>query len=700
MRRGPSVAFHCLVVLISAMLIAAPRFGVAGGLPPTPQGPIKTPPLLGATPLSLPNVTVAPMGTIQQYAGESQSVVIPPNANASCPNGRILIDNDYTILGAVESGMQGGTIVFGHDFDTSSPQTYPATFDPPWPNDPQKAPHRFHAQQDHQYVLLPGGKVLLVDVGQNDDPKHTVYPTGGPDWGPYAFKMGPDGYPVHKNDHTIMYVWRSDDCGQSFHWINEIDPGNDLNIEPGVRIPTAQSQLGGPKREIVGPATPGDGSCAMPQWQPTTWYAAADGSLNQKDSNGKPLLDSKGNLIPNTATTPNTTWAGYYIGGTDGPSAYYDARTGSIYVHYQCVGDDYKAITGQAFGLGGRLNRNRVYVSQDLGAHWYAAGQYSPAFWRGSFAPFGKNRLAFYGLGGGAALFATEATNGALSFDPNDPAGASAPFPPSSGWGVDDNAAQNACLYGNIESSWFVARGPRVNGDETILVTYPNKQVTLAQSQRSPHGPATINWGYGQDLLLYDPKTNGILQLPPVAPRSHSSQDFVVHLTAIDPGEGPILLYWLDVATALKTATVMGRFVENGGAVSPDFVISQTGGPGKQPAEYDQTLACPEQFFGDYRTAGGFAQRLPTSITFSYFPTWVEPSQSAIRFTSVVFTTPAPYLGPTQAGTTVARLGPVPSASAWIIAPARASLAEVARHPTHVVEDPERTEKPRERKRR
>jgi hypothetical protein len=625
-------------------------------------------------------------------------VVIPPNENSACPAGRILVDNDYTILGAVESGMTNGPITIGHDFDTASTQTFPATFDAPWPSDPLKAPYRFHAQQDHQYVLVPGGRVLLFDVGQNDDPKHHVYPAGGPDWGPYAFKMGLDGHPIYKNDHTIIYVWRSDDCGQTFHWINEIDPGTDVNIPLGVRIPNAQPGPGGPRRGPIVPAAPGDGDCAMPQWQPATWYAAADGSLNQKDSNGKALLDSNGKLIPNTATTPNTTWAGYYIGGTDGPSAWYDPRTGSIYVHYQCVGDDYKAISGQAFGLGGRLNRNRVYVSQDLGAHWYAAGQYSPAFWRGSFAPFGKDRLAFYGVNGGAAVIATEAPNGALTFDPNDPAGTSAPFPQANGWGVNDNAAAPACVYSNVESSWFVMRGPRVNSDETLLVTYPAKPATLALSQRPPSGHATYDWGYGQDLLLYNPKTNGFLQLPPVVPRSHSPKDFVIDMTAIDPGEGPILLYWLDVSTAAKTATVMGRFVENGGAVSADFVISQTGGAGKPAAEYDQTLSCaPIQFFGDYHTAGGFVQRLPTSIAFSYFPSWVEPSKSAIRFTRVVFTTPAPYLGPAQAGT-VARLGAVPPASAWTIARARASRAEIARRPTHVVEDPVRTEMLDERK--
>jgi hypothetical protein len=104
-----------------------------------------------------------------------------------------------------------------------------------------------------------------------------------------------------------------------------------------------------------------------------------------------------------------------------------------------------------------------------------------------------------------------------------------------------------------------------------------------------------------------------------------------MHLTAVDLGTGPVLLYWYDLDSATKTMTIRGRLITGNGQYSPDFVIS------KQGSATSFALTSAYYWFGDYKTAGGFIRegniitgQGPFKVTthvahYHYYPIWINP---------------------------------------------------------------------------
>jgi hypothetical protein len=236
-----------------------------------------------------------------------------------------------------------------------------------------------------------------------------------------------------------------------------------------------------------------------------------------------------------------------------------------------------------------------------------------------------------------------------------------------------------------------------VAGVQTVLLSTPTNPSTFPPTSATPNG-TKVQWGNGQDLVLYNPATRATTPLRPVVPASHSPKDYVFHLAAIDLGSGPLLLYWLDASAAHvvalpnefiskpDTATIMGRLIYSDGSSSADFVISRTLPPGATASVgYSWAPNCsPEMaFYGDYHTASGFVTTHSTaagpSTTYHFFPLWVEPGAGA-RFAEVdvVFGTPNPGLALNKQLLTLA-LEPAPPPSAWRPAPRRATLAEISR---------------------
>jgi hypothetical protein len=113
--------------------------------------------------------------------------------------------------------------------------------------------------------------------------------------------------------------------------------------------------------------------------------------------------------------------------------------------------------------------------------------------------------------------------------------------------------------------------------------------------------------------------------LPPIAPSSPDPDNFVLHLTAIDIGQGPILLYWYDVDTVTYEARIRGRFVTADNQWSWDFTIG---------ASFDVTTAA--DWYGDYHTAGGYRETTSGAIDYNYYPVWIQPD-GKVHFTRVQF---------------------------------------------------------------
>jgi hypothetical protein len=122
-------------------------------------------------------------------------------------------------------------------------------------------------------------------------------------------------------------------------------------------------------------------------------------------------------------------------------------------------------------------------------------------------------------------------------------------------------------------------------------------------------------------------------------PQSKSANDVILHLVAVDSGNGPVLLYWTDLSIDNKNASVRGRLIFSNG-YSSDFSISQQGGKA-----YTWALTKGASYwYGDYQTASAFTHITGDSIAqrqlvTNFFPVWVQPDNT-IRYTNVSFSQP------------------------------------------------------------
>ena len=303
--------------------------------------------------------------------------------------------------------------------------------------------------------------------------------------------------------------------------------------------------------------------------------------------------------------------------------------------------------------------------------------EFKPSVWRSSIVPLDQpsptnvvlnqpptKTVAF--LAKSAAVVATVRPGGqALAIG----ADAVSPVlqPANAGWAVQPGALTSA----NVMGSTFLTRGPMLDGDgkvggqhhQTLLIGYPADDKKLCGENA-----ACAYAGHGEALRLYDPVANTTAQLDPIAPRSGAATDFVVNVTAIDLGSGPVLLYWLDVsakATSVSlvpggaqtivpgTAVVMGRLIYPDGAQSNDFLVSQIAPPTAGACQGGATKACEYDlvagggFWGDYHTASGFGPPIvagdvlkpPVSLVkprvYRFYPTWSEPTRGVVEFAEV-----------------------------------------------------------------
>lgn len=340
----------------------------------------------------------------------------------------------------------------------------------------------------------------------------------------------------------------------------------------------------------IDPAKQGDGLCANPQ--------------------------------PLKSPAPPATYAN---GGSDGQLS--KAVGNTVYLTMDCVGrlqDTSKPgwVLGTDF-----VARVAVLSSTTEGTSWKYLG-YIPkldgdAGWRAGVVPLSNGDLAFGLLN--FLTFGKKQTNGGYKFD-----GATIPAPTDSGWGDANNAKYQAIDGTKVLANTLTVRVP---GGDDILIAYP---ATVKDS----NGKSVD----GYEMVLYDPLNNSFGQAEPIFPAVHSANHFLMHMVAIDPGSGPVLLYWYDIDANAKTATMEGRLIYENGAYSPNFAVATT--TFFKPPKYPLPMIVPYSFatdsawYGDYHTAGGYA---PTGIVspnfeqYNYYPMWVQ-SDGQARYSHVTVT--------------------------------------------------------------
>lgn len=435
--------------------------------------------------------------------------------------------------------------------------------------DASKTNYFLNGTADHDLVALPNGDVLYVTLAFSRVP----LPGGDPEWWKHTFRgnFGPGA-------RGGALTWLSTDCGETFKFV--------ANME-------------------VDPARIGGGVCAMPQFR----------AVN-------PIVDASvycNNLIKGKP---------YDMGGTDGQLVRV-APGGRVYMTFGCVG--YKQDTSESdFTLQGpcdgqtclnagectdrRVLKTLVLASDNLGK-WKPLGSLDDLGWRVGVVPLGGEDVAFgmstslvFGAKGGRFTPAGQLSFSGRFWTPPGDDGLS----DDEGWAAP--APANALFGRNSWSNTVVARAP---GSGNVMLAYP-----------SP-----VNGRLGFRLFFHDRASGTYTEAVdnPILPESKDG--FILHLTAIDIGEGPVLLYWYDVNLAKKTATIRGRFVTGdltfGGA---DFDISRAGGKRRS---FDLLVGDGgPPWYGDYLTAWGYvktprlvAQGKPFPVTYFYYPMWVEPTK-------------------------------------------------------------------------
>ncbi len=612
-----------------------------------------------------PPIVQAPR-TFPVQAGETTSAVIPPGVNSYCPNGKILITNDFARPS--DSASTSG-VVWAEELDGTAPTpsthgAIPNGFLPAQgtrfaagaliPGHPQYDYYSF-GSNDGDLVALPDGSLVYeIDAFT----RRPLDPSPGWfDW-TYRSTFGPGA-------RTTLAIWKSEKCGaDGFTFESEIDS-----------------------------AAPGHADCATPQNVLAPLSGQPDGTLPP----------ASGHAFENPKLAyQNGTQLVYDMGGTDGPTLGLGERTGQLYAFTQCVGHNPAAVpqldragmlalAAQPEGF-----KSYAFTSLDDGATWKQAADGSPvlpANWRtkavatsnGTLALAIKDSVYFVSPSAGVVATATEsdASAGWAADWANSSFVKTITYTPvhacPSGQTWDGTACVTTCPSGVTCPVWCPTVALGGAEDETSLPNgncVPLSQagfiaLNVAESQAIARIPGSdrvlflytkeLGSGTGASFAMgasyCNPKGCKQPEAMPVIAPANNAGGTIMHLTVVDPGEGPVLLYWYDVDPSVETATVMGRIIYGLDQYSPDFVIAPT----YSIVPTLPNAAAPNSYFwGDYKSAGGFCQGAPLSASVGpqtakfgvppasnfvvqqspssgitrYFPVWIQPDGN-VHFTEV-----------------------------------------------------------------
>lgn len=506
----------------------------------------------------------------KNQAGEVQSTLVPPGKNNACPDGRLLISNDARRSPGRIYRFDLDQIGVGNDYAT--PQALPDTSTDQI------------ASNDHDLVTLTNGDVLLLKMGRSIaalDPK--------PVWFDYTYKVSSGWGPGAR---SVMYIWRSEDCGQSFSLRSSVD--------------TALMNDG------YGWAT--DGSGGSPQGDAVT---SSPGSVE------RPV---------------------YNMGGTDGPLAMVDRATNNVFYSIGVYGQT-PVFSPAGYRLSGfAIDRTTVALSTDRGDSWADDIILPFRGWRTEIVPMLNKRFAFL--------------SGNVWECGRKPNGDKAEC-----WRIhvkDLSAGASASVNSGVD--WYIPHGSKwsdisnksspgrvdVNGTPVYVV---RKQAQPVMA-RAPSSNSLIlavpemigsNGDYGYGLYRVDASGN-YSPLSKIAPMQANGKGVVFQLAMVDLGVGPVLIYWYDINAATQKIQMRGRLVTEDYVQTSDFSVSLA---------FDAPAASASNWFGDYRTAGGFVRGLrqivpsgprpgassTNSPTYEYFPVWKQPD-GAIYVSHITYKKP------------------------------------------------------------
>jgi len=439
--------------------------------------------------------------TFNYSGGEVHLAVVPPDTKKQCPNGRVVISDDWRrpplakgdspsfhpeVASLTADVAHWRSLSGPKNLKTGIPLFGISEFLPPPPVKVPGARPRAHRWgiwgADHQFIALPNGDLVYQRVTVTREPM-----TPEPRWAEFTFLslgfgfFGPNEViNFGPGARTTNTTWRSTDCGVTFEYVGEIDSYGRQHED-----------------------------CASPQ----------------------ALKDD----LPN--------WS---MGGTDNPNLVADRETGAAYALIPCFG---RHLDPRQDKLADFVDTTYVYswdgksIPDDEKKLFKLRGSFKPGIWGAPAVVVSPTRLI---VAINDTIKVADAESGTFTFpDTGDK-------PENADWGwsgdVDSPPAEYLSLIdGNIHGSALLAHMP--GNDGAVLFGFNS----------------SIDGVNGFRVFRYDPDrapSERFKEIETILPPAANAA--VIHLTAADPGDnGPVLLYWTELTTdgSDKKATVRGTVV-------------------------------------------------------------------------------------------------------------------------------------------
>jgi hypothetical protein len=319
--------------------------------------------------------------------------------------------------------------------------------------------------------------------------------------------------------------------------------------------------------------------------------------------------------------TPDRPGPKWQMGGTDGPLVRVDPETGDVLITIGLVGQQPETSDDGFWLSENPLSRSVVMRSSDKGSSWQQAAALPFPGWRIDVVPRSGWKMVFGHNGWNKAK-----QEGSAFVTPLIADGFTWPY----GWPYTVLAAPEKTAQWGWEGTHTLLdkdNGPMgVNiAGQTILTRSPSsKKLVLAYRDSIPL-PGGLGFLDHYKMYVYNGSLNW-LPLTPIVPSVPHPENFALHVTAVDPGQGPLLFYWYDVDYPTKRATIRGRLITRDDAETVNFAISR-----KRQAESSFDVSpTPTRWYGDYHTAGAYWVQPRTSAdwqdaVYHYYPIWVQP---------------------------------------------------------------------------
>lgn len=316
------------------------------------------------------------------------------------------------------------------------------------------------------------------------------------------------------------------------------------------------------------------------------------------------------------------------MGGSDGQAAWVDPMTNRIFLTFQCVGyspakENPWVLLLEPGGMTASDGTNRasapvnatILASFD-GKAWTAVAMPEQMGWRTGAIPYRQYLLL--GMGFNVMIADTTKPGGALQ----------AAYPAQGG------PPQVYDPWPNFQSPpflWVANLVPNVLthwGYNGYAFGYQTNNA--APGAPEMHG-YSLYYFWLPTIEVSDYVPNPQWSETPTQINPTATGGFISDPTGIDVGSGTTLLYWYDADVTNQVVSIRGRLLLQGGSSTNDFSIT--------PAAFN-VQGGSANFWGDYKTAGGYCYNDGTSVTSVYYPMWVDVGSGTAQYAQVSTTVP------------------------------------------------------------